>query len=233
MRASFILLGPLLSRFGEVDHQQPRRRPDRPAAGGPPRRRDASPGGRDRLPLRLLLRQGARPAARRGGPVPVRSRSWGRRTRCSRRPWPRGTRSIRPAAREPEVDDLIEFLRKMGAEVERTGPDTIEIEGQPAAPRARSTAVVPDRIEAGTFAVAAAVTGGRVTPRAARRCDHLDALLEILGRDGRRRRPAAPDRHRGGRDDASGPAAYRAGRRRDRAVSRAGHGPPAADAASS
>ena len=56
------------------DHQQPRRRPDRPPAGQPPRRRDARPGRRDRLPQRLLLRDGARPAARRRGPLPDRDR---------------------------------------------------------------------------------------------------------------------------------------------------------------
>ena len=39
---------------------------------------------------------------------------------------------IRPAAQEPEVDDLIAFLQKMGAEVERTYPDTIEVEGRAA-----------------------------------------------------------------------------------------------------
>ncbi len=44
---------------------------------------------------------------------------------------------IRPAAQEPEVDDLIDFLRKMGAEVERTAPDTIEVEGRKRASRGR------------------------------------------------------------------------------------------------
>ena len=71
---------------------------------------------------------------------------------------------IRPAAQEPEVDDLIAFLREMGAAVERTAPDTIEIEGRKRL-RGAEHAVVPDRIEAGTFIVAAAVTGGRITPR--------------------------------------------------------------------
>ena len=70
---------------------------------------------------------------------------------------------IRPAAQEPEVDDLIAFLQKMGAEVERTYPDTIEVDGRSAGCAAPSTSVIPDRIEAGTFVVAAAVTGGQVT----------------------------------------------------------------------
>ena len=67
---------------------------------------------------------------------------------------------IRPAAQEPEVDDLIAFLRKMGADVERTSPDTIEVEGKRRL-RGADHHVIPDRIEAGTFAIAAAVTGGR------------------------------------------------------------------------
>ena len=69
---------------------------------------------------------------------------------------------IRPAAQEPEVDDLIAFLQKMGAEVERTYPDTIEIEGKRRL-RGAEHRVIPDRIEAGTFVVAGAVTGGRIT----------------------------------------------------------------------
>ena len=49
-----------------------------------------------------------------------------------------GQTVIRPAAQEPEVDDLIAFLQKMGADVERTAPDTIEVEGRSAC-AARST----------------------------------------------------------------------------------------------
>jgi UDP-N-acetylglucosamine 1-carboxyvinyltransferase len=93
-----------------------------------------------------------------------------------------GHTTIRPAAQEPEVDDLIEFLRKMGAQVERTYPDTIEIEGRKRL-RGADHHVVPDRIEAGTFAVAGAVTGGRITLTGAP-CDHLRSFLEVLERAG-------------------------------------------------
>ena len=89
---------------------------------------------------------------------------------------------IRPAAQEPEVDDLIAFLQQMGASVERTAPDTIEIEGRKRL-RGAEHRVVPDRIEAGTFVVAAAITGGRVTLEGAP-CDHLGAFLDTLGRVG-------------------------------------------------
>src|SRR3954469_16665661 len=78
---------------------------------------------------------------------------------------------IRPAAREPEVDDLILFLGKMGAEVERTYPDTVEVVGKRRL-RGAEHHVVADRIEAGTFAIAGAVTGGRVTLTGAP-CDQM------------------------------------------------------------
>jgi UDP-N-acetylglucosamine 1-carboxyvinyltransferase len=89
---------------------------------------------------------------------------------------------IRPAAQEPEVDDLIAFLRKMGAEVERTYADTIEVHGKRRL-RGAEHRIVSDRIEAGTFAVAGAVTGGRVTLTSAP-CDHLTAFLDVLERAG-------------------------------------------------
>jgi UDP-N-acetylglucosamine 1-carboxyvinyltransferase len=72
-----------------------------------------------------------------------------------------GHTTIRPAAREPEVDDLISFLQDMGAEVQRTAPDVIEVEGRRRL-RGATHDTVADRIEAGTFAVAAAITGGDV-----------------------------------------------------------------------
>ena len=87
-----------------------------------------------------------------------------------------GHTMIRPAAQEPEIDDLIAFLQKMGADVERTYPDTIEIEGKRRL-RGAEHHVMPDRIEAGTFAIAAGVTGGHVDPRGRR-----------LRHDGRARR---------------------------------------------
>jgi UDP-N-acetylglucosamine 1-carboxyvinyltransferase len=89
---------------------------------------------------------------------------------------------LRPAAQEPEVDDLIEFLNKMGAAVERTYPDTIEIEGRKRL-RGAEHRVIPDRIEAGTFVVAAAVTGGRLRLEGAP-CDHLAAFVETMERVG-------------------------------------------------
>jgi UDP-N-acetylglucosamine 1-carboxyvinyltransferase len=89
---------------------------------------------------------------------------------------------IRPAAQEPEVDDLIAFLQKMGASVERSHPDTIEVEGRKRL-RGAEHRVIPDRIEAGTFVVAGAVTGGQITLTGAP-CDHLGSFIETMGRAG-------------------------------------------------
>jgi UDP-N-acetylglucosamine 1-carboxyvinyltransferase len=85
---------------------------------------------------------------------------------------------IRPAAREPEIDDLIAFLQKMGADVERTYPDTIEVDGRRRL-RGAEHHVMPDRIETGTFVVAAGVTGGRLTLEGAA-CDELGAFLGVM-----------------------------------------------------
>jgi UDP-N-acetylglucosamine 1-carboxyvinyltransferase len=70
----------------------------------------------------------------------------------------------------------------MGADVERTYPDTVEVEGKRRL-RGAEHRVIPDRIEAGTFVVAAAVTGGKVTLQGAP-CDHLGTFVEIAGRMG-------------------------------------------------
>ena len=80
------------------------------------------------------------------------------------------------------MDDLIAFLQKMGAEIERTYPDTIEIEGRKRL-RGAEHRVIPDRIEAGTFVVAGAITGGRITLTGAP-CEHLGAFVETVGRAG-------------------------------------------------
>jgi UDP-N-acetylglucosamine 1-carboxyvinyltransferase len=96
----------------------------------------------------------------------------------------RGTTVIENAAREPEIQDLATFLMAMGAQVHGVGTPTIEIEGVDGF-RPTDHAVVPDRIEAGTFAIAASVTGGEVLLRGAR-ADHLDLVLAKLEEAGAR-----------------------------------------------
>jgi len=89
-----------------------------------------------------------------------------------------GRTVLRNCAREPEVADLAAALVRMGARIEGAGTDEIRVEGVEAL-RPIDHAVIPDRIEAGTFAVAGALPGGDVVVRG---CDpkHLEALVEKL-----------------------------------------------------
>jgi UDP-N-acetylglucosamine 1-carboxyvinyltransferase len=89
-----------------------------------------------------------------------------------------GTTIIENAAQEPEVIDLANCLNAMGAKIEGAGTATLVIEG---VERLSGTSyeVLPDRIETGTFLVAAAITGGRVTAKRARP-KTLDAVLGKL-----------------------------------------------------
>jgi len=90
----------------------------------------------------------------------------------------KGTTVIDCAACEPEIADLAHFLSKMGAKISGAGGPTIEVEGVEEL-RGADHAVIPDRIEAGTFMVAAAVTGGDVEIKGA--CaSHLNAVRDKL-----------------------------------------------------
>nr|WP_298249885.1 UDP-N-acetylglucosamine 1-carboxyvinyltransferase [uncultured Halomonas sp.] len=89
-----------------------------------------------------------------------------------------GTTVLENAAREPEVVDLAELLIKMGANIRGHGTDTITVEGVPRLHGAYHD-VMPDRIETGTFLVAAALSRGRVKVRRTR-ADILEAVLAKL-----------------------------------------------------
>jgi UDP-N-acetylglucosamine 1-carboxyvinyltransferase len=95
-----------------------------------------------------------------------------------------GTTVIENAAREPEVVDLADCLNAMGARVQGAGTDVITIEGVERLHGARYR-VMPDRIETGTFLVAAAATGGDIRLTGARP-GILDAVLEKLREAGAR-----------------------------------------------
>ena len=90
----------------------------------------------------------------------------------------KGESEIVNAAREPEIIDLAECLIAMGAKISGHGTDTIMVEGVDRLGDATHQ-VIPDRIEAGTFAMAAAITGGELTLHKARP-RHLDALFDVL-----------------------------------------------------
>ena len=181
MRASFILLGPLLTRFGRVIISNP--------GGDRIGRRPVN------LHVEAMRSLGAdieyrngyyfakAPGRLRGGRVTFPQITvMGTENALLAATLAVGHTVIEPAAREPEIDDLIAFLQDMGAEVERTAPNRIEVEGKRRL-RGAQHEVVSDRIEAGTFVVAAAVTRGRVSLESAP-CGHLDALLRIVSEMG-------------------------------------------------
>jgi UDP-N-acetylglucosamine 1-carboxyvinyltransferase len=93
-----------------------------------------------------------------------------------------GETVIENAAREPEVVDVANFLVAMGARIQGAGTDKIVINGVKNL-RGTSYEVLPDRIEAGTYLVAAAITGGRIRLKNTRP-DHLDAVLAKLAESG-------------------------------------------------
>ncbi|HSU54360.1 MAG TPA: UDP-N-acetylglucosamine 1-carboxyvinyltransferase, partial [Candidatus Dormibacteraeota bacterium] len=93
-----------------------------------------------------------------------------------------GVTIIESAACEPEVVDLANFLNAMGARVSGAGSPTITITGVKELHGAEHE-VIPDRIEAATFAIAAAATNGEVTLRGAR-ADHIHAVLDKLNDSG-------------------------------------------------
>jgi UDP-N-acetylglucosamine 1-carboxyvinyltransferase len=181
MRASFMLLGPLLARFGRVIISNP--------GGDRIGRRpvDLHVDAMRALGAQIDYRNGyyfaTAPGRLRGTEVRFPFVSvMGTENAMLAATLADGETVIRPAAQEPEIDDLIAFLQKMGADVERTYPDTIEIHGKRRL-RGAEHHVIPDRIEAGTFVVAGAITGGRITLTGAP-CDHLGAFIETVGRTG-------------------------------------------------
>jgi UDP-N-acetylglucosamine 1-carboxyvinyltransferase len=177
MRASFILLGPLLARIGRVIISNP--------GGDRIGRRPVNlhVDAMRSLGAEISYRNGyyfaESPGRLRGGIVEFPHITvMGTENAMLAATLADGHTVIRPAAQEPEVDDLIDLLCAMGADVERTAPDTIEIEGKRRL-RGASHRVMGDRIEAGTFAVAAAITGGDVTLTGAPSA-HLGAFLSVL-----------------------------------------------------
>src|SRR4051794_23741460 len=181
MRASFILLGPLLARFGRVIISNP---------GGD--RIGRRPVNLHVDAMRVLgadieYRNGyyyaQAPGRLRGGEIRFPHVTvMGTENAMLAATLADGQTVIRPAAQEPEVDDLIAFLCEMGADVTRTYPDTIEVNGTRRLRGATHT-VIPDRIETGTFLVAAAVTGGRITLENAA-SEHVRALIDLFTRVG-------------------------------------------------
>jgi UDP-N-acetylglucosamine 1-carboxyvinyltransferase len=92
----------------------------------------------------------------------------------------KGRTVLANAAREPEVTDLARCLVAMGARIEGIGTDTLTVDGV-ASLSGASYAVVPDRIETGTYAVAAAITGGQLTLEGARADTSAGVIKALAG----------------------------------------------------
>ena len=99
----------------------------------------------------------------------------------------RGTTVIDNAAREPEVADLAAFLNRMGARISGAGGSTIEVEGVDELSPVDHE-IIPDRVEAATFMTAVGLAGGEVVIEGARH-DHMDMIIRKLGEMGLRASP--------------------------------------------
>ena len=177
MRSSFILLGPLLSRFGRVIISNP--------GGDRIGRRpvDLHVEAMRALGAEIEYKNGYYFAQAPGGLRGARINFpyvtvMGTENAMLAATLARGTTVIENAAQEPEVDDLVAMLLAMGARIERTAPHRLEIEGVERMHGVEHR-VLGDRLEAGTFAMAAAVTGGEVTIRGVEPT-HLGAFGDVL-----------------------------------------------------
>ena len=178
MRSSFILLGPLLTRFGQVIISNP--------GGDRIGRRpvDLHVNAMQRLGASIEYKNGyyfARaPQGLRGARIEFPYVTvMGTENALLAAVLARGTTVIENAAQEPETDDLIAMLRAMGARIERTAPHRLEIEGVDRLGGVEHS-VIGDRLEAGTFAIAAAVTGGEIEMSGVDPA-HLGSFLDVLG----------------------------------------------------
>ena len=172
MRASFLVTGPLLARFGRAHVSTP---------GG------CAIGTRPvNLHLKGLAAMGAsidqvhgyvevRAKKLRGAKIYLDLPSVGATENLMMTAsLAEGTTVIENAAKEPEIEDLAAVLNKMGAEVQGAGSDIIRIEGTTSL-RGVKHRVIPDRIEAASFVIAGVLTGGNVVVTGARPA-HLDAF---------------------------------------------------------
>ncbi len=176
MRASFLVLGPLLARFGTARVSTP----GGCAIGARPV--DLHLSGLEQLGARLRLHEGYVEATAdrlRGAKIVLDFPSVGATQQLlMAAALAEGTTVIENAAREPENVCLARALEGMGAEVSGAGTPVVTVAGRPALGGV-DVSVIPDRIEAGTFMVAAAITGGAVDVVGARG-DHLDAFIAKL-----------------------------------------------------
>ncbi|MBA3590262.1 UDP-N-acetylglucosamine 1-carboxyvinyltransferase [Methylibium sp.] len=183
MRASILVLGPLLARFGEATVSLP----GGCAIGSRPV--DQHIKGLQAMGASIGVEHGYIIARAPNGLKGVRITTdmvtvTGTENLLMAATLAEGETVLENAAREPEIRDLAEMLIAMGARIEGHGSSRIVVRGVPKLHAPRSAGgdghrIVPDRIEAGTFLCAAAAAGGEVMLRDAR-ADHLDAVIEKL-----------------------------------------------------
>ena len=180
MRASIVVLGPLLARFGKAKVSVP---------GGDDfghRPIDMHLKGLEELGASFTSSHGyIEGEAKRlvGGKVLLNFPSVGATENLlMAATLAQGTTVIENAAREPEIADLVNFLNSMGAQITGEGTSTIQIEGVDHLSPIEHT-VIPDRIEAATYMAALGMTGGQIVIEEAR-LEHMEMLVEKLNEMG-------------------------------------------------
>lgn len=182
MRGSILVLGPLLARFGEAKVSLP----GGCAIGTRPV--DLHIKGLEEMGAEIKLEEGyinakAPKGGLQGAQITFPKVSVGATENLlMAATLANGTTTLVNAAKEPEIKDLGECLIKMGAKIEGLGTDTIRIEGVKSLNGARHS-IIPDRIETGTYIIAAGMTGGTVRLKNAR-IDDISAVLGYLSQAG-------------------------------------------------
>ena len=180
MRASILVLGPLLARYGQAEVSLP----GGCAIGARPV--DMHLSGLEAMGAKIDVEQGyikARCDRLKGARIVMDQITvTGTENLMMAASLARGTTIIENAAREPEVVDLADFINAMGGNIEDAGTDTITIHGVENLSGC-DYSVLPDRIETGTYLVAAAITGGKVLIKRTnpRLLDSVLAKLEEAG----------------------------------------------------
>jgi UDP-N-acetylglucosamine 1-carboxyvinyltransferase len=176
MRASVLVLGPLLARFGRARVSLP----GGCAIGARPI--DLHIKALEKLGAEIAIEHGyveARSPRLKGAEIVFdRITVTGTENLMMAAALAEGQTILKNAAHEPEVVDLADLLRAMGGKISGDGTSSICIQGVKKLHGAEHT-IIPDRIETGTFLVAGAISGGEVEIRACR-ADHLSAVLEKL-----------------------------------------------------
>jgi len=180
MRASFLILGPLLARFGRALVSTP----GGCAIGARPVNIHLA--GMQKLGASINIRQGyveATAKKLKGAEIVLDFPSVGATENLMMvATLARGTTILKNVAKEPEIIDLSKLLVSMGACIQGAGTPVIVIDGVDSLKGACHT-VIPDRVEAGTFLIAGAITSGNVFVQGAKQ-QHLEEFLEALNQTG-------------------------------------------------